>query len=241
MSKKITVCISYYNQSDFLKKMVLNWLSYSQRTRDNFTFQIIDDHSREPATEVLKDIDLSGLDLHIYRVEEDLYCNIAGVRNLAAQECKTEWMFITDMDAWVTDEVSQEMLSLIDKAERHTFPAEFPSVAYKFNRKYGFEPPWSEKEKVHPAVCLIKREDYWKLGGCDEDLVGQYGGTDARFWSAAKRHGIVAVVLHDTYLVHCDDGCCKEIDRVCRAPYKRKHPPKSSPPKHIRFAWKKIH
>ena len=34
------------------------------------------------------------MDISIYRVKEDLYCNIAGVRNLSAQECNRIVQFI---------------------------------------------------------------------------------------------------------------------------------------------------
>ena len=40
--------------------------------------------------------------------------------------------------------------------------------------------------KEHPAVCLLKKEDYWRVGGCEEDLVGHYGQTDPIFWYRAK-------------------------------------------------------
>lgn len=69
---------------------------------------------------------MSDIDLSVYRVNEDLYCNIAGVRNLSAQECKTEWIVILDMDTFVSEEFATSMLKLasIRKGE-----------AYKFNRR----------------------------------------------------------------------------------------------------------
>ena len=63
-----------------------------------FTFFIIDDCSKKDTLQILKDYDLSDLNISIYRVLDDLVCNIAGVRNLGATECQTEWMVILDMD-----------------------------------------------------------------------------------------------------------------------------------------------
>ena len=33
----------------------------------------------------------------------------------------------------------------------------------------------------HPAVMLLTKLSYWHIAGCDEDLVGRYGGTDPLF------------------------------------------------------------
>jgi hypothetical protein len=34
---------------------------------------------------------------------------------------------------------------------------------------------------VHPATMLTSRSSYWRVGGCDEDFVGNYGFTDVHF------------------------------------------------------------
>ena len=109
--KKITINLSFYNQNEVLKKQVESWKSWSKEVRDQFSFCIVDDCSKKSAIDILSD-DLTDLDLSIYRVTEDLYCNIAGVRNLSAQECKTDWMVILDMDTFVSEELASSMLIL---------------------------------------------------------------------------------------------------------------------------------
>ena len=42
-------------------------------------------------------------------------------------------------------------------------------------------------------MCLIRKEDYWNIGGCEEDLVGHYGQTDPCFWYRAQ--GVVNVSM----------------------------------------------
>ena len=100
---KITVNLSFYNQDEVLKKHVIGWISWSEEILKNFSFCIVDDCSKKSATEVIKNIDISNIDLSVLRVKDDLYCNIAGVRNLSAQECKTDWMVILDMDTLITE------------------------------------------------------------------------------------------------------------------------------------------
>ena len=66
------------------------------------------------------------MNLSIYRVKEDWICNIAGVRNLSAQECKTEWMVILDMDTIVSEKLASFMSGLCNSPS---------GICYKFNRR----------------------------------------------------------------------------------------------------------
>lgn len=199
--KKITINLSFYNQNEVLKKQVESWKSWSKEVRDQFSFCIVDDCSEKSAIDILSD-DLTDLDLSIYRVTEDLYCNIAGVRNLSAQECKTDWMVILDMDTFVSEELASSML-ILSSSER-------PGEAFKFNRRVA-DPRHPKNGQPHPAVCLLRVEDYWNVGGCEEDLVGHYGWTDPSFWfrSVGKLH---VITYTDLYLDYYPEGEA-DIDR----------------------------
>ena len=107
------IYLSYYNQSkDILMRHINYWKAFPDEIRNLFTFFIIDDGSKFTAYDSLKDEDLSGIDLHIYRVKEDLYCNIAGVRNLGAKECKTPWIVILDMDTCIESNMAKSLIEL---------------------------------------------------------------------------------------------------------------------------------
>ena len=170
--KKITINLSYYNQNEILIDQINSWKSWRKEIRDQYSFCIIDDGSEVPATEVLKDEDLSELDLTILRVKEDLKWNIAGVRNLSAQECLTEWMMILDMDCFVPQETAEGMLQLSNLGGNNV---------YKFTRRTK-DPNHPKNGDPHPAMYIIRKEDYWNIGGCEEDLVGRHGCTDPSFW-----------------------------------------------------------
>ena len=182
----ITLNLSYYNQTEVLRRHVLCWKSWPHALLEKFSFCIVDDASKLKAVEVLSDLDLGKLDLSIYRVQEDLKYNIAGVRNLAAEECKTEWMLITDMDTLVSEELAHQLLPLSRSKPTAWSRLMRKGVCYKFNRRVLGDPAHVKNNQLHPAVCLIRKEDYWKVGGCDEDLVGHYGQTDPVFWYRAK-------------------------------------------------------
>ena len=120
---------------------------------------------------------MSKIELSIYRVKKDLFCNIAGVRNLSAKICKTDWMLILDMDTIISSKFASEILPLINSPKGN---------CYKFNRKVNNNPFHKKNRTIHPAVCLIRVKDYWDVGGCEEDLVGHYGQTDPIFWYRAQ-------------------------------------------------------
>ena len=184
---KITLCYSYFNQEDALLRHVNNWVNWSKNLRDQISFLIVDDCSSLSAYETIVDNDLNKLDLSIYRVTDDLYCNISGARNLAAYECLTEWMMILDMDTLVSEELAESILKLSEQARE--------GYAFKFNQRF----PDSDEEIPHRAVCLIKVNDYWNVGGCEEDLVGHYGYTDPIFWYRSKGK-LKVEVKEDLYL-----------------------------------------
>jgi len=192
----ITVNLSFYNQNDVLVKHVLGWKSWSKELKEKFSFCIIDDCSKTKAVDVLSEIDLSDLNLSIYRVQEDLVCNIAGVRNLSAQECKTEWMIILDMDTLISEELASSMIQLCRAPKGSCF---------KFNRRVPSNPYHPKNGQPHPAVCLLQLEDYWDVGGCEEDLVGHYGQTDPIFWYRAS--DVLTVHFRsDMYLDYIPEG-----------------------------------
>ena len=62
-----------------------------------------------------------------------------------------------------------------------------------------------KNNQPHPAVCLIRRSDYWKAGGCEEDLVGHYGNTDPSFWWKALKFITILLKL-DIYLDYYTEG-----------------------------------
>lgn len=193
----ITINLSFFNQNKILKKHIEIWKNYPNEIKKLFTFFIIDDCSKIDPLNILKEYDLSDLNISIYRVLDDLICNIAGVRNLGATECQTEWMVILDMDTLISTEMA---IQLIELAKNDT-----GKTVYKFNRKVLNNLEHKKNNKMHPAICLIKKEDYWKIGGCEENLVGNYGYTDPCFWFRAKNK-INIKYMENIYLIYEPEG-----------------------------------
>ena len=230
--KKITINLSFYNQNNTLRKHVLGWNSWSKEISKYFSFCIVDDCSKNNAIDVLKGIDLSKIDLSIYRVKKDLFCNIAGVRNLSAKICKTDWILILDMDTLISEKFAASILPLTESAK---------GICYKFNRKVNKNPFHKKNRTIHPAVCLIRVEDYWNVGGCEEDLVGHYGQTDPIFWYRAQGKLIIRP-RKDIFLEYLPEGESK-INRDSlhnQNLFEKKKINNSWSNDFIRFEWEKI-
>ena len=235
MSKLITINLSYYNQSkEILLKHIEYWKSYPKEIRDQMTFFIIDDCSKVHISELIKKEDLGDLDVVIYRVKVDLVCNIAGIRNLGAKECKTLWYVIIDMDTLIPIKMAQQLIQLAKENmdKKNTF---------KFNRKVINNPNHKKNNTPHPAVCLIRIEDYWNIGGNEEDLVGSYGKTDGTFYFKAKGK-IELIIKKDIYLDYFEDGesnINRDTSRNSKiASQKMKSGIWSS--NYVRFPWEKV-
>lgn len=199
MNRLITINLSFYNQSDdILLKHINIWDEFPIEIKKLFCFYIMDDCSKRPASEIIKKEEYPDLDLHLYRVEKDLCCNISGVRNLGAKECNTPWIVILDMDTIISEELAKSMILLakdnLNKRE-----------VFKFNRTVPDNPNHIKENKPHPAICLIRKDDYWNIGGCEEDLVGHYGYTDPSFWYRSKNK-VTINILKDMYLLYYPEG-----------------------------------
>ena len=198
MESQLTIFYNYYNQVDMLKKQVNLWKSYSNTVLNQIKILLIDDCSKVHATDILKELEVSSLPISVYRVNEDKYCNVGGTRNLACKVAETEWVLITDMDIILIQETLQQILNLQKNKNK----------VYKFNR---IRP--DKTLKFHPGVCLISKNTYWHIGGCDEDFVGNYGQTDVHFFYRANEKKIQTIFYEDIYLIEDNDGITKEIDR----------------------------
>ena len=232
MQKLITVNLSYYNQpKDVIMKHLEYWHSYPEEIKDKITFFIIDDCSKIHISDLITNDDIKGLDVVVYRVCEDLKCNISGIRNLGAKECKTPWYMMIDMDTLITTSLADSLIKLAENNMEQ-------NNVFKFNRKVINNPNHKKNNKIHPGVCFIRLVDYWNVGGNEEDLVGSYGCTDVSFYMKAK--GKINVVnKSNMYLDYIEEGE-SEISRDTRRNTKIMHKKSSDnswSTDYVRFSW----
>lgn len=160
--ENLVIGYPYYNNPTMLAIHLAHWQSYPKTLREKCHFVIVDDTSTQPALDIIGT--KSRLPITLYRVKEPkIPWNQHGCRNLIAQQVKSKWLFISDMDLVLDAENAQRL-----------FDSELQEdTVYRFSRK---KMPNFEDYKHHCNSFLLQREHYWKTGGYDEDYCGTYGG-----------------------------------------------------------------
>jgi len=226
MKKDLTIILTFYNQHDIIKEQIKMWENYPQEVKDNVDFIIIDDCSINPIR-----YDDNKIDLKIYRVLEDKYCNIGGARNLGSHVCETEWMIHSDVDHFIESDLASELVSLVSKNQKNNI--------YKFNRINILD----KKTKIHPGTMLLTKDLYWDIGGSDEDFVGNYGQTDVHFFYRSNGK-CNTIIRDDLYLKYNPKGETNNINRKNLKPnqdiFNNKKITNNWSKDFLRFKWKKI-
>ena len=216
----ITISLSYYNDGEHLENQLAEFNKYPS----NIKIQIIDDGSQEdPITDHLSSI---SKNIDVFRIMEDIPWNIPGSRNLSAAVATTPWLLILDMDQIFTLENTLKILKL---------PLRDLYEFYSFNRKIG------KSNKFTAGTMLVSRKAWWKCGGYDEDLVGNYGHNDPLFRAKLKRINASEKQLKNIWATQINADC--ELNRDGLNINKELFNVKKNqdiPDEKLRFTWKKI-
>ena len=89
----LTFIVTYYNQGAMLSRLIEGWEAWPDDVKRRVKFLIVDDGSEVRAIDHARP---RTIDLAIYRVLENKYCNIGGARNLGTHVAETEWILHTD-------------------------------------------------------------------------------------------------------------------------------------------------
>jgi hypothetical protein len=180
-----------------------NIVQWSKELREHFEILMIDDGS--PAgwqvQDVMNNLGVDGygasveiqqmlkgsdnnMPWHVHRIEQDIPWNIGGARNLAMHLAPTETVLLMDMDVLIPADVAMYLVQL--KKQIATRSSQEKDIIYHpFDRmKDGY---FMSRHVPHPAIILLNKSTYWKIGGCDEDFVGNYGETDPHVRFRAER------------------------------------------------------
>lgn len=167
-----SLVMAYYDNPNMLLEQRRRWAELPDDIAHNLHVVIVDDGSpRWPAHKVYP----SGLpdefsrygSMQLYRMKQDVPWNQDACRNLGVWKSKAEWVLLTDMDHVVPAATWRRLMcgTLNRKA------------AYRFGRVTA---PQMTPYKYHPNSWAMRVKQYWKCGGYDEQLAGNYG-TDGDF------------------------------------------------------------
>ena len=160
--------------------MQLNtWRSYSPEVLALIDIILVDDYSDRSLVP-----DISGLPIRLLRVETDIDWNMAGCRNLAATQAKTDWLLFHDIDHVMDGENISRLLAGLSSLDAETL--------YRFSRIEN-----GVLIDSHVNSFLVKRAMFWDLNGYDEDFCGFYGFEDIYLLECWMRKGNKILLLNN--------------------------------------------
>ena len=181
----ITLVFTYYENPEMLRQQVIYWRGYLKKIADRVKIIIVDDGSTNYLAEnefnkFNKYTTLSGLDVSLYRIKEDIYQNTVGARNLGFTQAPEGWVFNLDMDHIVPSESMENLLQQLDGL--------CPSCYYLPDRRAMVNLDEYKNIWRHSDTFIMQRKTFWKIGGYNERYVGYYyNGPCLMFRRAAQR------------------------------------------------------
>jgi len=238
----ITLVMPYYDNEAMLQRHLREWVTYRDSDKMQLRVIIVDDASpNKPAVNVLMNSQHVGFPIELFRVLTNIPWNQDGARNLAMQQCRTDWALMTDMDHVL---LRDQVRDLIEFAHVVAKPGSYYMLA---RRKADGQ--WHHP---HPNTFLFKVSDFWSMGGYDEDFAGAYG-SDGNFRRCARGAGLTERHLHSVNLTlfgteDIEDANTKDWGRKDSGYHRSNFPAleakRRSPPYRakdpVRFKWEKI-
>jgi hypothetical protein len=170
MKPALSLITHIYNQPLGLAEQVAHWQSLDAALRAQIEFIVIDDHSDPPLA-----CSREGLNLRLFRVDDDIDWNMPGCRNLGAMLAGAPWLLYFDID----NVLPTAQLAMLLQG----LPTLNPRTLHVFRRRRG-----EEELEPHINSFLISRQGFFLAGGYDEDFAGHYGYEDVLFRNQWRQH-----------------------------------------------------
>jgi len=235
-----TIVMAYYENPKMLRLQLHEWRMYRETDKMALSAIIVDDGSpRNPAEPIIRQHGECGFPISLFRIKENKPWNQDGARNLGMKHC-TGWALMTDMDHMLA---RHEVGGL-----RHVISHEAVAGSYYMPQRKEFD---SSPLHRHANSYVMLAEDFWKMGGYDEDFSGCYG-SDGNFRKCMKA-GLRELATDRFYLTRwppsaISDACTHDWGRK-DSPYHRSNfvvlEAKSRGPAyrakdHFRFNWEQV-
>jgi len=184
----ITFVYAYYDNPTMLLRQQEEWLSYPDSVLKRLEIIITDDCStNHPITEVFP---LSSkLNIRVFRITKKVQWNWLACRNIGAHCAQGTWLLLTDMDHMLQKKHADQLFGAMKKDR-------LPSkCVYLFTR---VDAPDNVVVKNHNDSFLMKKDLFWKIGGYDEELSGNYGTSGTyrrRAFKVAGDHTVLDIPL----------------------------------------------
>jgi glycosyltransferase involved in cell wall biosynthesis len=179
--RPFTLVMAYYDNPQMLRTQLYSLGVMVDEVTEQLSVLVVDDGSqRSPAEEAIKSCNFGDprelfKSFRLYRIDVDIPWNQDAARNIGMHEALTEWALLTDMDHVVPEAT---WLSIMRKPLN-------PKKAYRFGR---VSQPALTPYHPHPNSWAMTCKTFWKVGGYDERLAGNYG-TDGDILNRIRLQG----------------------------------------------------
>ena len=237
----VAIVMAYYENPKMLRLHLHEWQRYRETDKMALSAIIVDDGSpRHPAEPVIREHGADiGFPIQLFRIHENKPWNQDGARNLGMKHCNS-WALMTDMD------------HLLARAQvsglRHIVSHEVKPGSYYMPQRQNFD---NSPLHRHPNSYVMLAEDFWRMGGYDEDFAGVYG-SDGNFRKCMKA-GLREEPTDKFTLTHWPRSAISDASTTDwgrkESPYHRSQFPKieakSKGPayraeNHLRFTWEQV-
>lgn len=175
--RPFTLVMSFYDNAGMLEEHFRQWHRLPIEVQQNLHVVIIDDGSpTRPALPVISHAKHWLASFQLWRMQDDIPWNQDACRNIGVREASTDWVLLTDMDHVVHPETWLRLM----RDYQHELDKK---TVYRFGR---VSMPDLSPYKHHPNSWALTRKMFWKIGGYDEALAGNYG-TDGDFLNRTRR------------------------------------------------------
>lgn len=238
----VTIVMPYYENPKMLRLQLHEWRMFTPSEKAALSAVIVDDGSSNvPAEENVKaygpDV---GFKIRLFRIVPNIPWNQDGARNLGMKHVDTQWALMTDMDHMIRREQVSRMLNFVS---HRTMKGQ-----YYLPHREDFD---GRPNHPHANSYVFNVQDFWMMGGYDEDFAGVYG-SDGNF-RKCMRAGLQERVTSDFKLTRwsgdaISDANTKDWGRKDSSYHRSQHPkieakakgPAYKATNHCRFEWHEV-
>lgn len=158
----MNIIFPVYNISkEMLSRHLKEWHSLPVETKNRLRLIIVDDASPIPFPPETD----TGLKTKIARVSQDIKWHAEGAFNLGFLLADDDWCILLQSDHLLP---AEEIVKAVNLEKKR-------GIIYVFSR---MRPDGTSRNKNVASLPLIHRDDFWTVGGFDEDFCENHGGSD---------------------------------------------------------------
>ena len=178
MIAPLNICMSVYGQPEMLRLNLETIAAYPDDVLDNLNVLIADDCGEPPVTpDFCKEF--PGLSLHVWRYLEDIPWHQMAGRNLVMHHADPHWCLMIDPDMVFSAAMIRKVMGVILRAKRRH--------VIRYGLRHLSDPD-RPIDMTSPNSYLIHREDFFAVGGYDEDYAGHKGWSDVQMLDVLRDH-----------------------------------------------------